>query len=855
MKLPIFLILIITLQACEKQDSAEFSKTPAIETQLQQEKKPTIPHAKDNPAESASKIFREKLISGKWSEEEAIIAGLRVLAGEADISEIFGAPNIKLLDAEGILGTAESYLRLGEDESSKDEIRRLQNKIFLDYDVLESESMPYPLEPQSLWERSGAERMLSFIIPDAQAENDCTETWRGAWSLPNPVTGDCINHLEWEAHGRNYKIHYPGQWHREGYEEQLATVIVVQEVVNHTQKVYSTLGETGNVEFWLGAPARVEGWKANAGKVVRNRDEFCRITVFKGFETDYKDYVPVMAHELFHCFQGLNMGAAFWNVKRTYGAWWREGSAMLFADYAYPERVLEINHIDDFDQNSVNMPLHKMEYETIFFFYFLFHKFGPEKIIELLKQLTGNSFDGQADSIAKWPGIQETFHEFGQAYMDKKIKEAGGNTIVMSPDPGKAYDNVQAPGIDVETEPLVLHRAQVSFARGNVFTVEAENMTPPPGKYSVKKQSMELVSNPVWIRFPHKMPSPCSGFHDYQLLLTSVAPGSGKHRLNVKVTAGEERESPRQIDTCLTGKWQSEHNEEYTRWLAAAFRLGDHQLNALKDQSDTTLCFDEAGTVETQLDTSWMHSINTANDDVLDIDGELKASGGGEYEISGDSLLLSGQLFNYSEIMRGRLNGKNLGISGNPDFRLPDNYKPVVCMDRNARDVNDCTPLSSIPSKPKASGSRLIPYECQGNTLFLAPPELFETFGIERIEFNRIGDKSDNYDGVSKTGYIPAPDRGNQGMCESLYQELESIKRKSDETREEGKRDVELRASKKPDCSPSAPGCIEEMERYMEAWARAAQRATKANNDNLAKMRSISDQLIANKCSAYMPGR
>lgn len=643
-----------------------------------------------------SDLLRERVEAGEWTVEEGLIANLKILAGEVEAETVYGKDAERLGESEVLIRMARSYLRHGDDDRARAEIERLLDEILVDTDRLRREAVSDVAAAQSGLGGPWWFRGLKAAMPIARADTDCGAVWAGDWPQPDPDTGACVLKNEWEVDGSGYRIHYPGQWRVPGHRE-LAYVERTREAMQRSTSRYRALGRMGDVDVFLGLSA--PGEKAWAFPD-RSPEEACEVHVFRdAIASENERYYPFfIAHELFHCFQGLNLGRAYWGVAgrgirhHTFTAWWVEGSANYFADTLYPDSDYEIHKWrGDFDRLSPDVSLVNMDYESVFFFQFLGARVTDEQIIDWLRRLPGRGdSDAQARALAGWGDMQAAFHAFGKAYLEKRLEDAGGTVIPFEPDRGPVTTQ-DAPGFGVLARPFVLHRERVEFPEGKGFEVEATPAEPPPGRYSVRPQP-----DGEWRKFPARIPDPCGGRDTYQLLLTSASGGRGSHQLDVALEdLGGEGSGPANVDSCLTGKWEAV--PESLEDSMASMASGVSGFRDVEVEAESWVCFNDAGFIEGHADmrTEWRFVLPGESSHKMRSLVTIQGSFSGRYSIEGNTIELSEQANDVTADSQAWLDGKYIGEGGT--VHMPD-----------------------LPGRSRSTGDE--PYRCSGDRLEWTPP-------------------------------------------------------------------------------------------------------------------------------------
>jgi hypothetical protein len=154
--------------------------------------------------------------------------------------------------------------------------------------------------------------------------------------------------------------------------------------------------------------------------------------------------------------------------------------------------------------------------------------------------------------------LPEAFHAFGQAYLDKQLRDLGGGFLPVDPQSGDVTAfPVGAGEARFSADPLVLHRHRLSFAEDARFTIVREAQG--DGRDSVRPAS----APGAWAEIPARLNTACDD-SEYVLLFTSVVPPGGDEVSLSLMTSGEQIEDEQPCDECLLGTWTLDNGSYLT---------------------------------------------------------------------------------------------------------------------------------------------------------------------------------------------------------------------------------------------------------------------------------------------------
>ncbi len=255
-------------------------------------------------------------------------------------------------------------------------------------------------------------------------------------------------------------------------------------------------------------------------------------------------YQQVVAHELFHCFQYENLFAQM-SVDRPVRSWWVEGSAEYFSNVAFPAVNLEYTRLPTLDAKSLTTSvLDFTKGQNFLFFQYLANETGgPAAVFRLLQRMpTRGSVSSplearadQQDALAGLPLIDKRFHNYGEQYLDRSIRDADGAVHLsghaMAPDAKQIRRSMD---LTLDAAPFVVRRFRIVFAANRRYTLT----TTVAGSRGLSSAKLtKNVGQPGrWDALPRSIPCRTDAT-DYTVLVTNTTSsrGSQQHSLKVQV--------------------------------------------------------------------------------------------------------------------------------------------------------------------------------------------------------------------------------------------------------------------------------------------------------------------------------
>lgn len=270
------------------------------------------------------------------------------------------------------------------------------------------------------------------------------------------------------------------------------------------------------------------------------RGDECKVIFYKTAEdVSLEGFLFTYAHEIFHCVQG-----ATWPDLHdgSEADWWVEGTAEYFAHVANPNSAEGDGFVNAFDAASPSDPLLGMDYPAVVFFLWLGGREEPGGVrafIEHMARAAGPEAQ-QAALHARTP--MDEWIEFGQDYLDGRIRQPGGRTPLSVVDRGETFTFSGPARRQLVASPYVLARETFVFRKGRSYALAIENAT------GELRSRFGLSGR--WTDPPEKVLA-CDEDKHYTVLTTSVEGGDSSH-----VVVARDSEVVNERACCLIGAWR-----------------------------------------------------------------------------------------------------------------------------------------------------------------------------------------------------------------------------------------------------------------------------------------------------------
>jgi len=310
--------------------------------------------------------YSESLHSGKWEAAGGILQLLRFFTGKVSSADVFGDKPPRNMEITGLVARAREFLKKNPAAKEREEIEQLLNILLPDVNRI----LPYagPEEKAD----AGLTRLVSLEkrpLPD----EECNRLWwNGFPSRPGASPQMCISYRSFSAGSSLVRVFYPRGWdpgvnlsHRVDWTE----AGIRDSVTSFSPLALSGMPPQVDVIFTLVSSPPEHGSTVEDAMAADPRAAGrCVIGVFpvslRDSENNFKQSI---AHEMFHCFQFVNMAR---NHMFGYDdkKWWIEGSAEYFSNVVYPSNNAEFGFSGDLDSGMLDHSLLSMSYADFAFF-------------------------------------------------------------------------------------------------------------------------------------------------------------------------------------------------------------------------------------------------------------------------------------------------------------------------------------------------------------------------------------------------------------------------------------------------------------------------------------------------------
>ncbi|MFC1936468.1 hypothetical protein ACFLYP_02240, partial [Chloroflexota bacterium] len=547
-------VLLLSALACgslgqNEQPSLEPTSPPSIPTNTEF---PPTEEPENSPPEPLNLVgmVAQGVEEGQWSEGEGLTAALQFMVGETELPGFVEAPaGIDYHSGWALSNQAALYLESGADEESKAEIDRLLGILAPPDENLAHFAVP----------AGTSQGKAPGLAAPANWDVACLDLWFIGFrdTIVDPPV--CLEYAESVTYNGTHRAraYYPIE--KASDPAVMAAVRESLEAVEETIRIYRNLDlevKSINIIF---TQLDIDALTYAQVPSTRTNEEInlnpCPLLVFPlGVAMENREHFKqTIAHEVFHCVQFWRYGA--FDTGNT--LWWAEGGAVYASDLVYPAANIEFTYIDSFDENAQTDRLTQMDYEAFMFFMYLAGRQGNYNTIRIIDKFT-NKYGGaetesserrQLEALVGIDGIQDLFHDFGKAYLDRRILDFGNDLIPVSPQLGEILE-YPSTSVNPDTIPFVLTNYLIIFEEDQEYTINMST-TGPPGRSSARPSE----EGDAWGRMPEEVRSSC-GVSQFKLLMTSTDVDTvgtdDLHTLELDVNV---EESPYECDECLVGHW------------------------------------------------------------------------------------------------------------------------------------------------------------------------------------------------------------------------------------------------------------------------------------------------------------
>jgi hypothetical protein len=522
---------------------------------------------------------------GSAGEAQGVITGLRYLVGELSLDDVSGGAPLLSRAGTGVVRLAQ--IRLDEGtyaETDRVEIERLLAILLPSRETLEQISRPATASRPS--------PALAAPAPRLPPET-CRDLWASGFTLPLEA---CLEYRQFTVGDRTYRVHYPSYWPA-GHPGR-ALLDPAFEALSESVRLYNGFGDqpvmsTDVVLMDLDLLVRDEA----TGEYLRDPSVYaaaaypsessaplpgstsCRVGVFPSGLEDEDVLRQTLGHELFHCYQYTNLRLEEFASRQAGSEWWVEGSAEFFGSVVYADLDVEFEYLPRFSTRSTTRSLLAMDYDAYPFFLYLAREggLGPEGVIRLLESMpeAAGGLEAEQSVLAGQDGIEEAFHEFGRAYLDRELKDYNGGPLPLDPTEGPLASFSRGPGEGFFSAvgPFQLKHYRLHFDDDVRFVLN-------PAIEGTGKHGLRAAGVPgEWGNVPSELNTSCAET-DYILLVTGAVPPGTEAITLALATLGEPVDETVGCDECLLGTWELD-NDSYLARMGGVWPIVGAGLPAL----------------------------------------------------------------------------------------------------------------------------------------------------------------------------------------------------------------------------------------------------------------------------------
>ena len=505
------------------------------------------------PPASMVEILEANVASGEWTLEQGLIAGLKVMTGEASLTDAFGETPWTG-EGTGILNLSFHYLTYGSDASARAEIERLLAIV-----APPPERLLEYAEPEGTQGHRPAGLATAALLTLEECQKFFEEGFPG---FPSGQKVLCLLYKEQTLGGYKARIFYPSWW--TSSDPQWPYLQAAHEAVAASWNLFSTFGEMRAIDLVFTVLGDKQDPSTAAVAPGLGGAQSCQIAIYPGSleadsEADQKSGVSlgtfkqIVAHEMFHCFQSIRFPGHTWDVVDwKINDWWGESTADYFSNLVYPTVNLEWETVPQFAIGSTKVPIFGMSYPNSIFFQHMGNTLGNQAILDLIGSLPADSLAGQRQVVSAYAGMGDFWHEFGQLFVEGRIPDTSG-PFLPSVWPSGISETITAPQAKVEVGalPFTLARRILTFKnieplkKGWLFQTSVGEAG-PPGRNSAQL----AVTGSPWGALPPGISSACANAI-YIFLATTTVADPDVYEATIEVKATEETA----CDECLIGTW------------------------------------------------------------------------------------------------------------------------------------------------------------------------------------------------------------------------------------------------------------------------------------------------------------
>ena len=280
----------------------------------------------------------------------------------------------------------------------------------------------------------------------------------------------------------------------------------------------------------------------------------CRMTQFlwgRGGVT--ADFPTTLAHELFHCVQYATLSPDQMATLTKGGDWWIEGSAEAFAAFAIPDSIGTAAWGADFNANvSARVPLYKMSYESVIFFYWLIGERGIGGLLPFLAGMSGEIGHGPQRAAMREAMTDDQWLDFAKAYADETIGHPHGQPLGLE---GRfPIEHVQVEATSTHT--LTFEAFAVIPGEAFYECGKWENVSRPDDANLASRMASAFDWQTGWLR---EIDTRDGGEPDMRFVAMNTGDADLSYQLRARrMAACSPCQGATELDRCMVGYWEGD---------------------------------------------------------------------------------------------------------------------------------------------------------------------------------------------------------------------------------------------------------------------------------------------------------
>lgn len=380
--------------------------------------------------------------AGEWSRGEGLRVSLELLAGQASVEDVIGAPGEVDDDATVLILLAEEYLANGPDDGERAAIQTLLDRLIISREEWEDMSGPETSgnDPRGMLVLAGP---LAAVEPEAPGANYCSEYFQ--------TTEKCMVNEPLPGLGEKYAFYRPKGDLNSGWETK--HIDWVRAAMLDSVKVFEPLGTMPPTTVVL----------SQYDQLAQDGSPKCVFYVPFGWqsfsEPNFKHSLALrMAKCLLH--ETFPVGSI---DEALVGRWWFQSAAIYLSGVVYGDVNGEHQIVPILESEELQRGLLSRRWTNWLFFEYLHPTLHPEGIMKLLGGLPGTL---HKDIKANW-------HPYNETITDGGVPDIGKNTDLVEIYPDRVsveVDDVGEQSFDVSS--FGVNRLEVQVANGKRACVE-----------------------------------------------------------------------------------------------------------------------------------------------------------------------------------------------------------------------------------------------------------------------------------------------------------------------------------------------------------------------------------------------